>query len=169
MLYVCALTVAPLSASAVTTAVQGGGPYDVASDTLFTGVVESTADGPGSFILDFFTSGNRVVAIADAAVTDATVDTSFGNLSMSWIDGLELNTLVSATGVDTLTTVFDETFPVQQLRFDWTDSISEAGFRFDVETSISEVPIPASILFLGSALAGFGYLGRRRRGGLGSA
>ncbi len=162
-LFSLAVTVAPLGASAATIAVQGGGPYDVTSDSLFTGIVESTADGAGSYILDFFTPGPTVDAIADAAVTEATTNSSFTGLTMSWIDGLNLNTLVSAAGVDTLSTSFNTVFPVQQLRFDWTDSVNEAGFRFDVETTVAAVPLPASILLFGSALAGLGIFGRRRK------
>lgn len=154
---------APLGASAATIAVEGGGPYDVTSDTLFTGIVTSSADGAGSYILEFFTSGPTVFAVADAAVTQATVSSSFTDLEMSWIDGLNLNTLNSAAGVDTLTTEFNEDFPVQQLRFDWSNSVAEAGFRFDIETDVTPVPLPASILLIGTALAGLGLFGRRRK------
>lgn len=156
-----AALVAPLGVSAATIAKEGNGPYDVTSDTLFTGIVESSADGAGSYVLDFFTSGAMVTAVADAAVTEATIASSFTGLTMSWIDGLELNTLVSAAGVDELTTVFDSGFPVQQLRFDWTNSVDGAGFRFDVTTT--PVPLPASAVLIGTTLAGLGFLGRRQR------
>ncbi|MGM0661320.1 MAG: VPLPA-CTERM sorting domain-containing protein [Pseudomonadota bacterium] len=160
---------APLGASAATIAVEGGGPYDVTSDTLFTGVVTSSADGAGSYILDFFTPGQTVVGVADAAVTEATIGESFTGLNMSWIDGINLNTLVSAAGVDTLTTEFNEDFPVQQLRFDWSNSVADAGFRFDVETTVAAVPLPASILLIGTALGGLGLFGRRRKQPVGAA
>ncbi len=167
-LFALATMFVPLGVSASTVTVQGGGPYDVTSDTFFTGIVQSTADGAGSYVLDFFTPGDTVNAIADAAVTAGTVNQSFTGLTMSWIDGLNLNTLVSATGVDSLSTVFDLNFPVQQLVFNWTDSTALAGFRFDVETSVAAVPLPASLILFGSALAGLGVFGRRRKwtGGL---
>ena len=165
----CIAVMAPLAAAAATVVTDGGGPYDVTSDTLFTGIAQSSADGAGSYVIEFFTPGATVRAVADAAVTVATVNESFANLTMSWIDGLNLNTLVSAAGVDTLTTVFDTTYPVQQLRFDWTDSDAQAGFRFDVQTDVqtgvAPVPVPASVLFLAPVLAGLGFAGRRRRGG----
>lgn len=160
---------APLGASANTIAFEGGGPYNISSDSLFTGIVTSSADGAGSYILDFFTPGQTVVGVADAAVTQATIDSSFTDLSMSWIDGRSSNTLDSAAGVDTLTTEFNDEFPVQQLRFDWSDSVAEAGFRFDVETDVTPVPLPASILLIGSALAGLGLFGRRRKQPVGVA
>ena len=161
----CLVVMAPLVASAATVVAEGGGPYDVTSDVLFTGIAQSSADGAGSYTIDFFTPGNAVLAIADAAVTQATIDTSFTDLTMSWIDGLNLNVLVAATGVDTITTAFDTSFPTQQLRFDWTDSNDQAGFRFDVATQVAPVPVPASFLLLGSTLAAFGFFARRRRSG----
>lgn len=118
-------------------------------------------------MLDFFTSGPEVEAIADSA---ATVGTSFIDLTMSWIDGQSLNSLVSAAGVDTLTTIFDMTYPIQQLRFDWTDSAAGQDFRFDVEAAVTAVPVPAPIFLIGAALAGLGLVGRRnRRGAVASA
>lgn len=161
-----AAAIAPVSVSAATIAAEGGGPYDVTSDTLFTGIVTSAADGPGSYVLDFFTPGETIIANADAAVTPATVNISFSNLTMSWVDGLNLNTLVASSGVDELSTTFDTDFPVQQLVFDWTDSDAGSGFRFDVETefaAIAPIPVPASVLLLGSALAGAGIFGRKRK------
>ncbi|MFW2545250.1 VPLPA-CTERM sorting domain-containing protein [Primorskyibacter sp. 2E107] len=162
-LFTLAAIIAPLGVSAATIAAEGGGPYDVTSDTLFTGIVTSSGDGAGSYILDFFTSGATQEAVANAAVTEATINSSFTDLSMSWIDGLALNTIVSAAGVDQLTTVFNGMYPVQQLRFDWTDSVNGAGFRFDVTTTIAAVPLPASALLLLTAFAGAGFAGRKRK------
>lgn len=154
---------APLGASAATEVFNDGVINDITSDTLFTGIVESFSDGPGSYVVRFETPGATVFAIADAAVTDATVATSFTNLTMSWIDGLNENTLVSATGVDTLSTTFNTAFPRQRLVFDWSDSDVGAGFRLDVQAPVSAIPLPASILLMGSALAGLGLFGRRRK------
>lgn len=162
VLFAVVAVVVPLgvSASVVT---ESGGPYDVTSDVLFTGIATSDAGGAGSYVVSFFTPGASVTAVADAAVTQATVDASFTDLTMSWIDGLALNAIVSASGVDTLSTVFDMTFPVQQLRFDWTNSVAGQGFRFDVTTEamVSTIPVPASILLLLSGLGGLGLLGAR--------
>ncbi|MBL3571939.1 hypothetical protein BV509_11265 [Rhodovulum sulfidophilum] len=157
------LAMASAAASAAIVVVDGGGPYDITSDTLFTGIVQSSADGAGSYSIDFFTPGDPTNAVADAAVTAATVNSSFTNLTMSWIDGLNLNTLVSAEGIDTLSTLFNGAFPAQSLLFEWTDSDALAGFRFDVEASVAAVPIPAGLLLLGSGGAALGLLGWRRR------
>lgn len=153
---------APFAVSAATVTQQGGGPYDITSDTFFTGVVNSGGGGPGSYTVDFFTPGDTRIAEADAAVTAGTVNISFTGLMMSWVDGLNMNTLVSSTGVDSLTTTFDSTFSVQQLRFDWTNSDADQGFRYDVTTT-TVIPLPASVLLLGTALAGFGVFRRRQR------
>lgn len=163
-LFAVAAVMAPLGVSAAVVT-EGGGPYDVTSDTLFTGIARSEDGGAGSYIVEFFTPGATINAIADAAVTEATVSLSFTDLSMSWIDGQSMNTITSATGVDTLSTVFDMNFPVQQLRFDWTDSVADQGFRFDVTTSaaVSAIPVPASILLLMSGLGGLGLMGARRK------
>lgn len=151
----------PIAANASTVVVQAGGPYDVQSDNLFFGVVSSGAGGAGSFTIDFFNPSGVVTAIADAAVTSAAVDTLFTDLTISWLDGLTLNTLVQAAGVDTLTTEFSGQFQSQRLVFDWSNSIADAGFGFDVETS--EIPIPAALPLFFSALFGLGFAARRRR------
>ena len=151
----------PMAANASTVVVQGGGPYDVQSDTLFFGIVSSDEGGAGSFTIDFFNPSGSVIAIADAAVTSAAVSTLFTDLTISWLDGITLNTLVQAAGVDTLTTEFSELFQSQRLVFSWSDSVADAGFGFDVETS--QIPIPAALPLFISALFGLGFATRRRR------
>jgi len=154
----------PMAANAATVVVQGGGPYDVQSDNLFFGVVSSGGGGAGSFTIDFFNPSGTIIAIADAAVTSAAVSTLFTDLTISWLDGLTLNTLVQAAGVDTLTTEFSGPFQSQRLVFEWSDSIADTGFGFDVETS--QVPIPAALPLFLSALFGLGFATRRRRDAL---
>lgn len=157
-----AIMLAPAMASATTIVVEGGGPYDVTSDTLFTGIVISFAGGPGTYTVDFVSPGAAIAAIADAAVTTADIDTIFTDLTMSWLDGASLNTLVLSPGIDTLSTVFSGAFLSQRLQFSWTDSVQLAGFGYDVSTAPAPVPLPASVLLLGAALAGLGLLRRRR-------
>ena len=166
-LAVCAVVAlfVPMAAVASTDVDNSNGPFDVTSDTLFTGAVDSGAGGAGSYIVEFtWPGGPSVLGIADAAVTNATVQDSFTGLMMSWIDGASLNSITSTTGVDSLSTLFSEANPIQQLRFDWTDSVSNQSFRFDVTTSVETgvIPLPASFLLLGTALAGFGVLRRRK-------
>lgn len=59
-----ATVIASFGVSAATIAVEGGGPYGVSIETLFTGIVTSTADWAGSYVLDFFTSGPSLTAVA---------------------------------------------------------------------------------------------------------
>lgn len=152
----------PVAANASTVVVQGGGPYDVQSDDLFFGIASSGEDGgAGSFTIDFFNPSGSVTAIADVAVTSAAVLTLFTDLTISWVDGVTLNTLAQTAGIDTLTTVFFGDFQFQQLVFTWSDSVANAGFGFDVETS--EIPIPAALPLFISALFGLGFATRRRR------
>lgn len=159
---VCAALL-PMAASASTVVIQGGGPYDVQSDSLFFGAVSSNAGGAGSFTIDFFNGSGSVLAIADAAVTNAGISTLFTDLTISWLDGLTLNTLVQAPGIETLSTVFTDMFQSQRLVFDWSNSVAGAGFGFDVETELSAVPIPAALPLFFSALFGLGFSTRRRR------
>jgi hypothetical protein len=159
---VCAALL-PMTANASTIVIQGGGPYDVQSDNLFFGAVSSSAGGAGSFTIDFFNPSGSVLAIADAAVTSAAVNTLFTDLTISWLDGVTLNTLVQAAGIDTLSTVFSDMFQDQQLVFSWSDSVAGAGFGFDVETQVSDVPIPAALPLFLSAILGLGFASRSRR------
>lgn len=157
---ICAASL-PMAANASTIVIQGGGPYNVQSDNLFFGVASSAAGGAGSYTIDFTNPSGSVLAVADAAVTSAAVDTLFTGLTISWLDGATLNTLVQAAGIDTLSTVFSDMFQSQRLVFDWSDSVVGAGFGFDVETS--EVPIPAALPLFFSALFGLGFASRRSK------
>lgn len=158
---VCAALL-PLAANASTIVIQGGGPYNVQSDNLFYGAVSSNAGGAGSFTIDFFNPSGTVLAVADAAVTSAAVNTLFTDLTISWLDGLTLNTLVQAAGIDTLSTEFSDMFQSQRLVFSWSNSVAGAGFGFDVQTELSEVPIPAALPLFFSGLFGFAFASRRR-------
>lgn len=166
ILSIAAILLAPAVAQAATIVVEGGGPYDVTSDTLFAGVASSFTGGPGTYILDFFTPGATVGAVADVAVTAAAINTLFTDLTMSWIDGATLQTIVQAPGIDTLSTVFSTAFPMQKLEFSWSDSVQFAGFGYDVTTTMASdpnpIPLPASILLLGAAFGAIGLAARRR-------
>lgn len=158
-----ALAFAPFAASAVTLVEEGAGPFDVTADTLFTGVVKSLAEGPGIFSINFFAPGGSTDATADVAVTFESVMTIFSDLTMSWVDGVTQNTIVQSPGIDTLTTVFVAPNLLQQLQFSWSGSTLGAGFGFDVVTAVSQVPLPAPLLLLLSAIAGLAFLSRGRR------
>lgn len=168
VVFAVAAAIAPLGVSAATVVVDGAPPYDVLSDTLFTGIVLSRDGGAGRYVVDFFTTQTTAIAVAEAAVTDATVNASFTGLIMSWDNGIFRDDVLSARGVDTLTTVFDRVGELHTLSFDWTDSVANQGFRFDVTSrfepdSVGVIPLPASILMLLTALGGFGVFGARKR------
>lgn len=158
-----ALALAPFAASAITLVQEGAGPFDITSDTLFTGVVRSLAEGPGVFTIDFFAPGGSTTAEADVAVTFESVMTIFSGLTMTWIDGLTSNTIVQSPGIDTLTTVFAAPNLIQQLQFSWSGSTLGAGFGFDVAAGVSQVPLPAPLFLLLSAIVGLGFVSRSRR------
>lgn len=159
-LVVASILFAPAAAMATTVVTPAGGPYDIQSDSLFFGVVSAQAGGAGSYTIDFNNPHNTShVAVADVAVTEAAVASLYTNLEMAWIDGRSLNTLVQVAGVGTLTTVFDSTYPVQQLQFTWSDSPAGTGFGFDVT---SAVPLPAMLPLLLAGAGGLGFLAYRK-------
>jgi hypothetical protein len=96
-------------------------------------------------------------------VTDAPVIAIFKDLTMTWLDGASLNTLVQAPGIGTLSTVFQMPYLSQRLQFSWSDSVKGAGFSYDVATSPAPIPLPASIFLLGAALGGSGWIKSRGR------
>lgn len=57
---------APLGLSAATVTEQGGGRYDITSDTFFTGTANSGTGGAGSHSVELFTPGPFRIAKADA-------------------------------------------------------------------------------------------------------
>jgi len=153
----------PVAGFASTLVNETGGPFDVQTDSLFFGVALSGAGGPGTFTIDFINPSGSVTAIADAAVTTQAVTNIFVGLTMSWLDGVSLNTLVQAAGIDTLTTVFSTGFQSQRLQFEWADSPAGTGFGFDVRTTASAVPVPAALPLFAASLVGLGLMSRRRR------
>ena len=163
VLLAAALLAIPFGASAATIVFEGDGPYDVTADTLFSGIVISSAGGAGTYTTDYFSPGSTVGANAEAAVTTADIGTVFTDLTMAWTGAGAANSIVLAPGLDDLSTVFQSGSLEQSLTFSWTDSVQSAGFGYDVTTAISPVPIPASALLLFGAVGGLGLLRRRRQ------
>lgn len=149
-------------AEAATLVAEGGGPYDITTDSLFFGTVESASGEAGSYIVDFTSSTDPLAATASASLTGDVLDATFTNLTMQWQDtdsGTSLATASVEAPVTRLDTVFGEPNLDQSLVFNWEDSVEGAGFDFDV----NPVPLPAGAWLLLSALGGMGALQYRRR------
>lgn len=164
---------APMAANAATTTivVPGGGPYDITSSNLFAGVALSSADGAGSFTIDFTTSqpasADDTPAQAEATVTVDIATFAFSNLRMSWFGGPGIAFVEITGGTFQLDTTFSDLFRNQQLVFDWTDSTAGAGFDFSVTAQPgggfqTVIPIPAPLGLLAAAMLGIGFVARRR-------
>ncbi|MEI4233962.1 VPLPA-CTERM sorting domain-containing protein [Roseovarius sp. D22-M7] len=147
-------------AGAATVVNEGGGPYDITTDTLFTGLVEDPDGGAGSYIVDFTSSRDPLPATAAASLTEGVLDT-FDDLTMEWQDGS--GTALASTPVFDPVTRLETTFAspnlAQSLAFTWTGSATDQGFDFEV----SPVPLPAGIWLMLGALGGLLGLRHRRR------
>ena len=154
-----AMLALPSALSASTAVVEGGGPYDILSDTLFTGVATTGLGGAGTYTVDFV--GDDAWANAEAAVTIADIGVVFNDLTVTWLGAETPVTLVIAAGLTDLATVFSAGFNAQSLQFEWTDSDAGAGFGFDVTTA--PIPLPASALLLFGAVGGLGAMRRNRK------
>jgi len=149
-------------ADALTTLADDGS-YDITSDTLFQGVVNSPSDGSGDYIVNFTSPADPFEASAAASLTVDVLGT-FDDLTMTWENTSSGATLESTTlgdGITRLDTTFDASNPEQSLVFDWTGSAEGAGFDFDV--SPTAIPLPAGGWLLLTAFGGVAALHRRRK------
>jgi hypothetical protein len=155
---ICAL--AAQKAEAVTIVDEGDGPYDITTDTLFTGEVDNPTGGAGSYIVDFTSSQDPLPATAAASVTEGVLGT-FTDLTMEWQDasGTALATTPVFDPVTRLETTFASPNLAQSLAFSWTGSTAEQGFDFEV----SPVPLPAGVWLMLGALGGLAGLRHRRK------
>lgn len=163
LLFATALLVVPAVASAATIVTEGGGPYDVTSDTQFTGIAISEDGGAGTYTVDFFSPSAPRTARAESAVTIFDVGTIFSGLLMTWLGPQTPTVVMVAPGLNDLATLFDDGVLSQGLQFAWTASVDGAGFGFDVATSVPAVPLPATGLLLLGTLGGMAAFRRRRR------
>lgn len=158
---IAAFVLAPVSANAALLVVQGGGPYDVTQNSSqFFGEV-TAAGGAGSYTIDFFSSQDPIPATASATV-GVIVSGTFSGLTLSWVDSNTNAVLASTPIVPILTsldTLFTGAFLAQKLVISWTGSQAGAGFDFEVQS----IPVPGALLLFGTALAGLGFGGMRRK------
>ena len=150
------------AASAVTVISDGDVVSIPSTDTQFIGNVDA-AGGVGSWAVDFEAawglSSNAEVSILEV------VAGTFSDLMMYWIntdtDGT-INSVAITPVVTSLGTIFVDPDSLNQtLLVKWSDSLDGAGF--DVEVSVSAVPLPAAGLLLLGGMGGLGFVGRRRK------
>lgn len=157
----------PFAASAAQLIVDGG-EYSISEGSEFFGNVggASNGGGAGSWSVLFDATTDPLTAGASATIGNIVLS-QFTDLTMEWIaesDGFVLASAAVTTDDFSLTTVFTEVGVLagddnpQFLVLSWSDSSEGAGF--DVE--VAAVPLPAGVLLMGTALAGFGVMRRRK-------
>ena len=166
-----ALAVTPMLASASTITPSGGAVVDGTAeinigDIWTVGLDDfDIADGAGSFFVGA-TAGTALLTVETNSLNGAN---SFANATAEW------NTASDGSG-DTLASItlpeinnsenktyleFDEG-DTRYLIVSWTGVVEDLS-DLDVRITATAVPVPAGILLMGTALAGFGVMRRRKK------
>ena len=119
----------------------------------------------GSFIHTFSLDPTTVgTGEAFVSVTPNRLDL-FEGLALSWLDEANevLATIDVGVGLTSLSTIFTPPNLTQKFLVSWESSTSATSFDGDVTITVQPVPLPAGVLLMGTALAGFGVARRRKK------
>lgn len=152
------------SANAAVIGVNCGGASAISEGDLIVGNVVSFG-GAGSCEIDLTSAEDPLDAIAAATISVGNLSL-WTDLTLSWLtvgDAVLASTVVVAPSIE-LTTLFTAPNLIQTLAFSWSDSQLPQNFQsISFDFQVATVPVPPAILLFGSALAGIGFLSRKRR------
>jgi len=169
----CTVAAAPMAASAVT-ALADGDTNAILSDDNFIFVaspINGAADVGGDleFLFHFTHAGPpNANAFATQVVLDGEAGGSTTGGLVEWVEtstiGLIENILKSAALPDDTVVNLNTVLPPDQtLRISFTSVSGAPQLTVSVSGEEAAVPLPAPVLLFGSALAGLGFMSRRRK------
>lgn len=174
MVAAAAVAITPMVANAATF-VEDGGTYSIGPGDEFFGDVEK-AKTIDFWSVKFESTTDPLDSNASATIGDVTFK-QFTDLTLWWIsasdwDGTEANLAAAAANaldsvaitplLTQLSTTFESPDDMDQyLVVTWSSATKKAAF--DIEITTSPIPLPAGVLLMGTALAGFGVMRRRKK------
>ena len=145
-------TMPVVASAALVTILDGGTTLVTMGDVYQFDVVTNAGDFQHTFTVASDSAGIASVSLNDI------IAPFFDGVSVEWSVG---GVVVANGGEDDLvsTTFTDPGSLTQLLTISWAEAPADS--TFDGAVSISSVPVPAGLLLMGTALAGFGVLRRK--------